>query len=257
MFTSKLNSTVPSGAASKYYSGTVSSGAGFTLPEPILDAMIKDAYAAIASFDNTSIDYKSAYGTIREDNLALYLMADFEAEGVRGNFGVRYISTDAESDYFGFSGGRESAHIGTNAKLSEIQAAVGLAVLDSWQTEYEEWEKARALSDIVAGKLGLGQSSVIPQGAISPYWIVSHQDSDMLLRIERACLGSKIETRKWWARGCHSMPAFVGVSTSPIVENFRQTDHVAQRYLGLPLYRGISEKSVEFIGRIIEHSMRL
>ncbi len=128
MFTTKLNSTVPSGAASKYYSGTVSSGAGFTLPEPILDAMIKDAYAAIASFDNTSIDYKSAYGTIREDNLALYLMADFEAEGVRGNFGVRYISTDAESDYFGFSGGNYANTLSTDkADYNDILPSFNIA----------------------------------------------------------------------------------------------------------------------------------
>ncbi len=127
-FTSNLKSTVPSGAASKYYSGTVSSGAGFTLPSPNLDAMIRDAYAAIASFDSTGADYKSAYGTIREDNLALYLMADFEAEKLRGNFGVRYISTDAESDYFGFADGVYTNNLKTDkADYSDVLPSFNIA----------------------------------------------------------------------------------------------------------------------------------
>ncbi|GAB1052557.1 MAG: TonB-dependent receptor [Shewanella algae] len=82
--------------ASAYYNGTMSSGAGFTLPEPIFDAMIADAYAAIDGF---TVD-KSGYGTIQEENLALYAMATFAGEGFRGNFGFRYISTDIESDYY-------------------------------------------------------------------------------------------------------------------------------------------------------------
>ncbi|WP_199774886.1 TonB-dependent receptor [Pseudoalteromonas sp. T1lg48] len=99
-YSANLVDSIAAKSADNYYSGTVSSGAGFTLPEPNLDAMIADGYAAIASFDNTSDVYRSGYGTIEEENLAIYLMADFEAEGVRGNIGVRYVSTDAESDYY-------------------------------------------------------------------------------------------------------------------------------------------------------------
>lgn len=41
-----------------------------------------------------------AYSEIDEDNAALYAMATFSTEGIRGNFGVRYVSTDAKSTYF-------------------------------------------------------------------------------------------------------------------------------------------------------------
>ncbi|MCW3173440.1 TonB-dependent receptor [Shewanella subflava] len=86
--------------ASYYYSGQVSSGAGFTLPKPNMDAMLDDAYAAIDGFLTDGTVYKSGYGTINEKNLSVYAMANFDADGMRGNFGLRYISTDAESDYF-------------------------------------------------------------------------------------------------------------------------------------------------------------
>ncbi|GLS84864.1 TonB-dependent receptor [Paraferrimonas haliotis] len=91
---------IPAQDASAYYSGQVSSGAGFTLPKPNLDAMLDGAFAAVDGFSTDGTVYKSGYGTINEKNLALYVMADFEADRVRGNFGVRYVKTDASSDYF-------------------------------------------------------------------------------------------------------------------------------------------------------------
>ena len=99
-YTANLVDSISAYDASRYYSGTVTSGAGYVLPEPNLGQMISDGYAAITSFDNTSIAYKSGYGTIQEENISLYAMANFSAEGIRGNFGIRYVSTDAESDYY-------------------------------------------------------------------------------------------------------------------------------------------------------------
>ena len=85
--------------ASYYFDGTMSSGAGFTLPKPNFDNMINDAKAAINGFTRD----KSGYGTLNEKNLSVYAMANFESEGIRGNFGLRYISTDIESDYYALS----------------------------------------------------------------------------------------------------------------------------------------------------------
>ncbi|MCG9753736.1 TonB-dependent receptor [Shewanella insulae] len=85
--------------ASEYYSGTISSGAGFTLPKPNFDAMIRDAKASVDGFTRD----KSGYGTLNEKNLAAYAMANFEAEGIRGNFGLRFINTDVSSDYYALS----------------------------------------------------------------------------------------------------------------------------------------------------------
>ena len=73
--------------ASVYYPGTVSAGGGFTLPEADLDLMINDSLAMITGYTQRP----QAYGTVEEENTALYVMADFESEGIRGNFGLRYI----------------------------------------------------------------------------------------------------------------------------------------------------------------------
>nr|WP_252730794.1 TonB-dependent receptor [Colwellia sp. E2M01] len=82
--------------ASAFYSGTITSGAGYVLPKPNLDAMIADAQSFVTGKE---ID-KAGYGTVEEENTALYVMADFSGDNYRGNFGIRYVSTDASSDYY-------------------------------------------------------------------------------------------------------------------------------------------------------------
>ncbi|ARD21612.1 Vitamin B12 transporter BtuB [Shewanella sp. P1-14-1] len=124
-----VNADVTSKDATAYYGGSMSSGAGYTLPEPNLDAMLKDAKAAISGFSKDGTVYKSGYGTINEENLALYLMADFEADGIRGNFGLRYISTDASSDYYALQAdGSYADNLSTlDASYSDVLPSMNIA----------------------------------------------------------------------------------------------------------------------------------
>ncbi|MBU2970195.1 TonB-dependent receptor [Pseudoalteromonas sp. C2R02] len=80
-----------------FWNGTVDSGMqDIYIPYPDVDAMQADALAQSTGWKED----RSAYGTVEEKNFAAYIMANFEAEGIRGNFGLRYISTDASSDYY-------------------------------------------------------------------------------------------------------------------------------------------------------------
>lgn len=110
--------------ASYYYNGTMSSGAGFTLPKPNFDAMIADANAAINGFTRD----KSGYGSLNEKNLALYAMANFEAEGIRGNLGLRFVSTDIKSDHYALSNTGEFANsISTDrSSYSDVLPSINL-----------------------------------------------------------------------------------------------------------------------------------
>ena len=87
---------VPMRSAAEYYPGTMTAGGGFTLPEPDMDLMIADSLAMTEGYTPRP----QAYGTVEEENLAIYAMVDFDADGIRGNLGLRYISTDIESDYY-------------------------------------------------------------------------------------------------------------------------------------------------------------
>ena len=111
--------------ATAFYSGTISSGAGYTLPKPNFDAMISDSYSVIDGYTED----RSAYGTVEEENIALYAMADFDGEGFRGNFGVRYVTTDASSDFYALdASGQYAETLSTNTSdYSEVLPSVNVA----------------------------------------------------------------------------------------------------------------------------------
>ncbi|RJE75881.1 ligand-gated channel protein [Pseudoalteromonas sp. MSK9-3] len=54
---------------------------------------------AKASITGKTEDYGS-YSHIEEENTAIYVMAKYSGENYRGNFGVRYVQTDASSIYY-------------------------------------------------------------------------------------------------------------------------------------------------------------
>lgn len=111
--------------ASAFYSGTMTSGAGFTLPKPNFDAMISDSYSFIDGYTEA----KDGYGTVEEENLAIYAMADFDGEGFRGNFGFRYVTTDASSDYYALDAqGQYADSLSTDkVEYSEVLPSVNVA----------------------------------------------------------------------------------------------------------------------------------
>lgn len=148
---------------------------------------------------------------------------------------------------FGFQGSRESGIQGTNAKMSELQAAVVHCALDTEAAERETWEELRKLSSAQDERLGIGIPS-LAQRSIAPYWIVRF-DSEELRNIAEATLSrASIESRRWWSAGCHQMPAFNGVSVEGDLAN---TNQLAAETLGLPYFRGMKEAHFEEIGNAI------
>lgn len=77
-----------------YGTDTMKIGAAeYTIPKANLNAMIDGTLGLVDHFTYN----RPGYGLIKEDNFSLYGMFTFEGEGFRGNFGVRYISTDVTS----------------------------------------------------------------------------------------------------------------------------------------------------------------
>ena len=112
--------------ASEYFPGFVSSGAGFTIPEANRELILADSLAATDSYT----EKKDAYGTVDEENLALYVMGTFSTDGIRGNLGLRYVSTDASSDYYAFnSDGTYSNTISTDtASYNELLPSLNVVM---------------------------------------------------------------------------------------------------------------------------------
>ncbi len=86
-----------------------------------VDAMKKWAKASITG----KVEDYGAYSHIEEDNLGIYLMANYSGENYRGNFGVRYVSTDASSIYY--KGADANQRTSEEADYTEILPSVNFA----------------------------------------------------------------------------------------------------------------------------------
>lgn len=152
---------------------------------------------------------------------------------------------------FGFSGSRESQHLATNAKMSEVQAAFAHAALDAWGTEFSEWTAARKRAVSACDELGLEVFESSRTG-VNPYWIVRFADARTTAHAETALRQAKIESRRWWSNGCHRMPAFSDYAN----ESMPGTERAAASSLGLPFFRGLSAEDVERVTVALSHALQ-
>ena len=149
-----------------------------------------------------------------------------------------------EYTVLGFAERRQSEFVGTNAKLSEIGAAYGLAALDGWIEESQDWAAGRALVAAAEDELGIGSVCSAYPGA-SPYWVVELGSAAQVGRSEEALSAAGVGSRRWWPVPCTQMPAFAGTWGSvptPV------SDRLAETTLGLPFFRDLTDGDV---GRVV------
>lgn len=145
---------------------------------------------------------------------------------------------------FGFSGQRSSQILGTNAKLSELNAAAALSRLDTWRSELDEWLLLRSLSIEVESELGL--VGVHKFNDISPYWVVDFGDKRHADHVMRILESQGIETRRWWGLGISTEAAFEVRGSYPNAGNF------AGRLVGLPFWLGMGREEFSRISIALE-----
>ena len=102
--------------------GLIDATSAFEIPEYDVDAIKDWAKASITD----EVEDLGSYSEIEEKNFAAYAMASFEGEGFRGNFGVRYVNTDATSVYY-LDGQRQEADGGYSEFLPSINIALDAA----------------------------------------------------------------------------------------------------------------------------------
>jgi dTDP-4-amino-4,6-dideoxygalactose transaminase len=146
---------------------------------------------------------------------------------------------------FGFFRSREARVPATNAKLSEYQAAVGLAALDEWAIARAEWLRvARAYRDAFSGSNRIKLQRGFGEAWVTSTCVLDIAD-DGADRVERALAATNVQTRRWWGRGAHEHPATVQYPRAPVPV----TDGLARSAIGVPFHRDLE---VETIHRIAE-----
>lgn len=141
---------------------------------------------------------------------------------------------------FGFFLSRECRVAGTNAKMSEYHAAIGLAMLDAFEARkrdyaavtrsYEEAARGRRL----AGRLHL------PGRVSSAYALFEAGTAEGFRAAEAHLLERQVETRRWYEAGQHAQPHFAAASADPLPV----TESLGARLLGLPMAHDLSPAEV-------------
>ncbi|MDR7091627.1 TonB-dependent receptor [Cellvibrio fibrivorans] len=108
---------------SMFYRGTFEVGShGFKAPKPVLGAMVKATLADVTGWK----EERAGYAALNEQNDALYGMFTFEADAVKGDFGLRYISSDITGTSYALDGTPLAAgDLGQNLYYSTNKTSVG------------------------------------------------------------------------------------------------------------------------------------
>ena len=145
---------------------------------------------------------------------------------------------------FGMGPERISDFIGTNAKMSEYGAAVGLATLDSWSSIRSDFEKISSQILELSNRIDL--NCFTPHGAsISSYWILRDLDPLFKQTTIKLFKDRGIATRDWWESGCHRMPAYQGFLKAG--NSLKNTEYFAATSLGFPFFTEMSQGQLDEI----------
>lgn len=153
---------------------------------------------------------------------------------------------------FGFDGGRDAQVCGTNSKMSEYTAAIGLAFLAEWPDRRAAWaELTNAFAIEVKATPELKEAPGFNVGWVSSYglielpsWISADKMMDHLRQ-------EGVETRQWWGKGCHTQFAYRDFCKASLSE----TDRMGAQTLGLPFWLGMTTLDIKEIFNILRNKL--
>jgi dTDP-4-amino-4,6-dideoxygalactose transaminase len=144
---------------------------------------------------------------------------------------------------FGFMGARRSDVAGTNGKMSEYHAAVGLAEFDGWDEKRVAYARVSALYRECASRHGLGARLITAPLIASCYALYEAAGIPEAQSITAALTETGSEHRYWYGFGLHREPYFADVPRDPLPG----VEGLAPRLIGLPTAPDLAPGEIERI----------
>ena len=160
------------------------------------------------------------------------------------------LQRSLEALNFGFRGGRSCGTMGTNGKMSEYHAAVGLAELDGWAKKRAAFARVTAAYRSAADRLGIGSRVITAPDIASCYVLYAADDIADAVRITAALNDAHAEHRFWYGFGVHREPYYAAMSRDELL----MVDRLAPRLIGLPSAPDLSENAIVQILSALERS---
>lgn len=155
---------------------------------------------------------------------------------------------------FGFAGYDAVASLGTNAKLNEISAAMGLTSLDNLDAVLElNRKRFRQYERIIKA---LPSCRFVPAADESNYqYVVIEVDSDRagLTRDQLLTIlwAENVRARRYFYPGCHRVPPY----ERPETRSLPVTERLADQVIVLPAGGSVDENNVDEIGELFAFAL--
>jgi dTDP-4-amino-4,6-dideoxygalactose transaminase len=148
---------------------------------------------------------------------------------------------------FGHDGPEQYHGLGVNAKMSELQAAMGLSVLPYMEHILTERQRVCAYYDqhLEFSKVSKLKIREHTQWNYSYYPVFFKTEEELLEAMKRLST-QEIYPRRYFYPSLEALPYIVS-NSCPIAED------IAKRVLCLPLYTTLEEKDLETIVNLINH----
>jgi dTDP-4-amino-4,6-dideoxygalactose transaminase len=159
----------------------------------------------------------------------------------------------------GFADYDQVGHVGTNGKMSEIAAAMGLTSLES-RDEFvaanrRNYETYRAALEGVDGVELLGYDSA--ESCNWQYVVIEVDESAGLSRDELQAVlwAENVLARRYFFPGCHRMEPYRTLFPD-VAERLPETERLVQRVLVLPTGTSMSADAVSAVAGLVARAMR-
>lgn len=147
--------------------------------------------------------------------------------------------------FFGFENHADIVEDGTNGKMTEVHAAVGIANLKYLDVALADRKKKYAMYKDTLSKDSTLSFQRINEGCNYSYFPVIFKDEKALLKVQKKLNENHIFPRRYFWPSVNTFTKLVPYVPMPVSEN------IASRILCLPLYYTLSEEDMNRIMNII------
>ncbi|CAH1552920.1 DegT/DnrJ/EryC1/StrS family aminotransferase [Vibrio rotiferianus] len=150
---------------------------------------------------------------------------------------------------FGFDMKQFPEHVGINSKMSEVHAAMGLALLDNiGEIQQQRIESIECYQSQLGSMVEFqcweeGSSN---NGAYMPIILESEQQ---VLKVMAQLLEKGIQTRRYFYPSLSQVPCYGMAGNTPIAND------ISQKILCLPLYFGLAENDIAYITAALKQAL--
>lgn len=161
----------------------------------------------------------------------------------------RWMTTAFQSHNFGHLNATDFALVGINAKISELQAAMGLAMLDEMEMVFEERKRVVEYYNI---NLDFSKFKTVEMRAETEwnysYYPIVLENEIVLNRVMADLSEVNIFPRRYFYPSLNKLP-YIHNQSCPISES------VSMRVLCLPLYVGLTNEDLRKIVQVINRAL--